>query len=82
MTTREDREEFERTGVQGLLRELMSTSDEGFVRVLSGGWRGEILTAHPAPGSGPFIHYRRGEALLLYQNSAPDDNQVQEYRLL
>jgi hypothetical protein len=82
MTVREDRRDFESTGLQGLLRQLMASADEGFVRVLPGGWRGEIVAARPGPGTGPFILYRRGSPLLMYRNSTADDAHVQEYRLL
>lgn len=82
MSIREDREELETTGVQGLLRSIIAIADEGFVRVLPGGWRGEIVSARPVPGSGPFIHFRRGEPLYLHRNATIEDQAVEEYRLL
>lgn len=82
MTVREDKEEFETTGLQGVLRELIANADEGFVRVSSNGWQGEVVAKRPAPGTGPFIHYRRGAPLLKYRNASVDDPQVNEYRLL
>jgi hypothetical protein len=82
MTVREDREEFRSTGLQGALRQLMAATDEGFVRVLSEGWRGEIVPQRPEPGTGPFIHYRRGHPLLRYRNQSAGDPEVEEYRLI
>jgi hypothetical protein len=46
----------------------MREVDEGFIRELPGGWHGEIVFEHPAPGSGPYLHYRRGFAVLRYTN--------------
>jgi hypothetical protein len=80
MTIQDDREEFQKTGLVGLLNDLMRSSDQGFARVLPGGWRGELVDERPSPGSGPFIEYRRGSALMLHHNS-PENQTVEEYRL-
>jgi hypothetical protein len=65
---KEDRDEFNNTGIRGLLKKLMREVDEGFIRELPGGWHGEIVFEHPAPGAGPYLHYRRGFAVLRYTN--------------
>lgn len=38
MGIKEDREEFNTTGLRGLLRQVMKSKDEAFIRVLAGGW--------------------------------------------
>ena len=80
MGFQEDREDFNNTGIRGLLKTLMREGDEGFIRELPGGWRGEIVTGRPPPGSGPYLHYRRGFPVLRYSNSSPDDHASSEFR--
>lgn len=79
MSIREDREEFENSGLWGPVSRLMAEADEGFVRILSNGWRGERVDARPPAGSGPYIHFRRGFALMKHFNEAADDDRTEEY---
>ena len=81
MGIKEDREDFNSTGVRGQLRRLMREGDEGFIRELPGGWNGEIVSERPAPGSGPYLHFRRGEPVLRYSNQSPEDGSFEEYRV-
>ena len=76
MSIREDKEEFASTGLNGAIRELMSEHDEGFVRILAGGWRGDIVLSRPEPGSGPYIAFRRGEPLIRHMNEFADDERT------
>jgi hypothetical protein len=76
----EDREDFNSTGLRGVLQKAMRERDEAFIRVLEGGWHGELLNGRPEPGSGPYLHFRRGHPVLQYSNSTPTDENVSEYR--
>lgn len=80
MGIKEDRDEFNNTGIRDLLKTLMRESEEGFIRELPGGWSGEIVSARPKPGSGPFLHYRRGYPVLRYSNASPEDNASSEFK--
>jgi uncharacterized protein (AIM24 family) len=73
MGMQEDRDEFNTQGVRGLLRRTMATREEAFIRILSDGHQGEVVSARPAPGSGRYLHYRRGEGVFEYQNATPQD---------
>ena len=81
MTIKEDREEFNTTGLRGILRQAMKAKDEAFIRVLRGEWNGEEVPSRPTPGSGPYLHYLRGYAVLQYANATPDDNSFKEYKI-
>lgn len=81
MGIREDREEFNNTGLRGLLKQSMSTKEEGYIRVLEGGWRGVEVSERPAPGSGPFLHFRRGFPVMEFSNSHPGDVATKEFRV-
>lgn len=52
MGIEEDRNEFNTTGLRGLLRKAMAASDEAFVKVLEGGHQGELVNEKPSEGSG------------------------------
>ena len=80
MGIKEDRDDFNNTGWRGALRRLMANKDEGFVRLDPGGWTGDEVPDRPAPGSGPFIHFRRGYPPMRYRNSTPDDQAREELR--
>ena len=81
MGVREDREEFNNTGLRGLLREVMRNKDEAFVRVLDGGWRGTEVPERPTPGSGPYLHFRRGFPVMEFSNSSAADTSCKEFRV-
>jgi hypothetical protein len=81
MGIREDREDFNQSGLRGLLRRLMTEKDEAFVRILEGGWRGEEASERPAPGTGPYLHYRKGYAVIQYSNASIGDEGFKEFRV-
>lgn len=81
MGIKEDREDFNQSGLRGLLRQLMKEKDEAFVRILAGGWRGEEAQERPAPGTGPYLHYRKGYAVIEYSNASTGDNAFKEFRV-
>lgn len=81
MGIQEDRNEFNNTGIRGLLRRVMQESDEAFIKELAGGWRGEVVAHHPIKGSGPYLHFRRGYPVIRYSNASPDDQSCMEYRI-
>lgn len=81
MGIKEDTKDFNNTGLRGLLRETMKTTDEAFIRILPGGWRGEVVAERPTPGLGPYLHYRRGYAVLEYSNSTASDRRSREFRV-
>lgn len=82
MSVREDRDEFENAGLNGLVKKLLTSSREAFVCILSDGWQGEEVKERPCPGTGPYLYIRPGEPVLRYSNATPADAEVQEYRLL
>jgi hypothetical protein len=81
MGIKEDREEFNQSGLRGLLRRLMKEKDEAFVRILEGGWRGEEVAARPASGTGPYLHYRKGFAVIEYSNTSTGDKIIKDFRI-
>jgi hypothetical protein len=80
MSFLEDKEDFNSTGLRGLVQKLMKKKDEFFVVELEGGWRGEEVESRPEPGAGPYIHFRHGNGALRYSNSTPQDTAVEIYR--
>lgn len=81
MGIREDREDFNQSRLRVLLRRLMTEKDEAFVRILDGGWRGEGVAERPAPGSGPYLHYRKGYPVVEYSNASVGDDDSKEFRV-
>jgi hypothetical protein len=81
MGIKEDRDEFNKASLRGLLRRLMKEKDEAFIKVLDGGWRGEEVPERPSPGAGPYLHYRRGYPVFKYANSTTTDTEFQEFRV-
>jgi hypothetical protein len=81
MGIKEDREDFNQSGIRGLLRRLMKEKDEAFVRILEGGWWGKEVAERPAPGSGPYLHYRKGDAVREYSNASITEKGFKEYRV-
>ena len=81
MSSREDREEFNQSGLRGLLRRLMKEKDEAFVRILDGGWGGEEVSARPTPGTGAYLHYRKGYSVIQYSNTSTTDKGFKEFRV-
>lgn len=81
MGIKEDREEFNQSGLRGLLRRLMAEKDEAFVKILEGGWRGQEVAGRPAPGTGPYLHYRKGYAVLEYSNASIEDRSSKTFRI-
>lgn len=73
MTVREDRDEFANSGVQGLVKRLLSLGNEGYVLIAEGGWRGTIVSDRPALGQGAFVHVVPGDAPQLFANAAADE---------
>jgi len=82
MSLIEDSENFNDTGLRGLLNAAMKEHSEGYIRELPGGWRGEEISQRPAPGSGHFLHYRQGHGVLRYSNEYPLDERVSEFRVV
>jgi hypothetical protein len=81
MGIKEDRDESNEAGLRGLLRRLMKEKDEAFIKILDGGWRGEEVPERPSPGTGPYLHYRRGYPVLEYANATTTDTKFQEFRV-
>ncbi|MFA6147006.1 MAG: hypothetical protein WC899_02225 [bacterium] len=75
MGIKEDKEDFNETGLLGVLRKLMTERDEGFIKVLEGEWRGEVILERPALGSGPYLHYKKGSGVVKYRNYSVEDTQ-------
>lgn len=81
MSIKEDRNEFNITGLRGLLRRTMATSSEAFIKIVDGGHRGTVLTTRPARGSGPYLHYKSGEGVFEYRNSSSQDDFRESFRI-
>lgn len=81
MGIKEDREDFNQSGLRGLLRRLMKEKDEAVVKILEGGWKGEEIVERPAPGTGPYLHYRKGYAVMEHLNTSIGDKTTKEFRI-
>lgn len=79
MGIKEDRNDFNNTGLRGVLKKVMEKQDEGFVRILERGWRGEEVPEMPAPGSGAYLHYVKGYPVLKYFNATANDQSFEEF---
>ena len=80
MGIQEDRDEFNTTGLRGVLGRAMATTDEAFIKITQGGHQGELVSERPPAGSGSFLHYRRGEAVYEYRNASAGDDSRQVFR--
>jgi hypothetical protein len=78
MSIREEREEFNSTGWRGALRKLMNRKDEGYIALDPGGWRGKAIANRPDPGTGAYIHFKRGQPIRRYNNSSLADLSFEE----
>ena len=81
MSWREDRDEINNGGWRGLLRRAMATKGEVFIKLNPGEWTGELIATRPAPGSGPYIHWRQGEHIWQHTNATATDTSRQMMRL-
>ena len=81
MGIKEDRDEFNTAGLRGLLGRAMATTDEAFIKITQGGHQGKLISQRPPVGSGPFLHYRRGEAVYEYRNTSAGDESRQIFRV-
>ena len=81
MSFKDDRDEFNTSGICGLLRTLMSTKDEAFIREHMGGWQGEVVPVKPPKGSGPYLHFKKGEGVVRCPNESPTDDRVEPFRV-
>ena len=81
MGIKEDQEDFNETGLRGLLRRIMKEKDEAFIKILNGGWKGVEVPEKPSPGSGPYLHYRKGYSVLEYSNESPTDSGYKNFRI-
>lgn len=79
MSFQEDQYDFNNTGLRGVLKKVMGEKDEGFVRILGGGWRGEELSEMPAPGSGAYLHFVKGYPVIKYFNATANDQSSEEF---
>jgi hypothetical protein len=78
MGIKEDRDEINNSGWRAALKHLMRTKDEGYIKLDPAGWRGEEAAERPAPGTGPFIYFKRGYPPVRFSNSTPDDQRSEE----
>lgn len=81
MGIRDDQREFNTSGLRGLVSRIIAEQEEAFIKETNNGWQGMVIPERPAPGSGPYLHYRRGFPVLRYSNISPDDNGVVEFRV-
>lgn len=80
MSFQEDKEEFNTTGLGGLVQKLMQDKQEFFVVEMEGGWRGTEVESRPKPGTGPYIHFKSGGGAFRFSNSTPEDTASEIYR--
>ncbi|MDO9003599.1 MAG: hypothetical protein Q7V20_09125 [Aquabacterium sp.] len=80
MSIAEDREEFNNTGLRGLLQRLAKTGQPTYVLELDGGHRGQVIDAKPHLGGGAYIFSERGSPPLRYANLVEGETPT-EYRL-
>jgi len=53
-----------------LLERVMRERDEAFIRILQDCTRGVVVPERPAPGSGPYLHYKRDQGTTLQPNDS------------
>ena len=68
MSIRDDTFDLNNSGLRGLLRRAMASSEEVYIRILAGGHQGEIVASRPTEGCGPYLHFKRGEGVFEYSN--------------
>lgn len=73
MSFREDKEEFNTTGLRGFVQKLMKEKQEFFVVEMEDGWRGTEVKSRPEPGAGPYIDFKSGSGAFRFSNSTPQD---------
>ncbi|CAB3801424.1 hypothetical protein [Pararobbsia alpina] len=78
MGIQEDKEDLNRTGIRGVVRELRQNRQTAYIRELDGGWRGEVVSDKPALGTGPYLYVAVGEPVLRFENNKIDE-QPTEY---
>ncbi|MGH6646198.1 hypothetical protein [Aquabacterium sp.] len=80
MSIAEDREEFNNTGLRGLLQQLTKIGEPTYVLELEGGHLGQVIDAKPPLGGGAYIFIKRGSPPLRYANLVEGET-PSEYRL-
>ena len=81
MSIEEDQNEFNTTGVRGLLRKAITVSDEVFIKITEGGHQGEVVATRPSRGSGSYLHDKRGEGAFEYRNFNEQDTHRELFRI-
>lgn len=70
MGVQEDCDEFNNSGLHRVLKSIMTSKDEGFIKILNGGRRGVEVFERPEPGSGRYLYFKRGYPVLRYSNAS------------
>lgn len=79
MSISEDRDEFNSQGLRGLLRKHLHSRDDVFIKIDPSGNSGTVVPSRPPAGSGPYLHFLRGEGAYIYQNSTATDRGREEF---
>ena len=80
MDIKEDRDDFNHSGWRRLLTEMMKSQDQGFIKLTDGGKRGVVVDQQPELGTGPYLHFMRGEPVMKHENESKDDKRSKEVR--
>lgn len=67
-----DREEFNNSGLRGIVNKLRQEGGTGYVIETDNGWRGQLVSARPSLGTSPFLYVTPGFPVMRYENRELD----------
>lgn len=68
MTIKDDQEDFNNSGLRGIVRRLRKTGSISYVIETEGGWNGRVVATKPKLGTEPFLCIEPGCPVLRYEN--------------
>ena len=68
MTIKEDRDDFNQSGLLGIIRKLRIEGRSGFILLEKGNWRGKLVPDRPSLISGQYLEVRPGNPAMLFRN--------------
>ena len=75
MGIRDDRDELATAGWWGVVLGLPPEQEEAFI--VDQGYQAHEVAGRPDPGTGPYVHYRRGEPFIRHPNEYAGDERTQ-----
>lgn len=77
MSAKDDQEDFDYSGLRGLVRRLRKTGLISYVLETEGGWRGHVVDTKPPLGTAPFLCIEPGCPVLRYENRDVNEKPTQ-----